>query len=134
MSQLLKENAPGGGLPYRLLKLVRAPKQRQTLHRRIERRFQRMLERGFEAEVRALWSRGDLTPEMPSMRCVGYRQMLKYLSGEYTYSEMVQRGIIATRQFAKRQLTWLRAEPECHWLAEETTPVPSALRIVKTKL
>jgi tRNA dimethylallyltransferase len=134
MSRLLDENAPCGRLPYRLLKFARAPEERQTLHRRIERRFRRMLERGFEAEVRALWSSGHLTQEMPSMRCVGYRQMLKYVLGAYTYSEMVRCGIVATRQLAKRQLTWLRSETDCHWLLDGDDPVQSALHIADRKL
>jgi len=87
----------------------------------------RMLELGFEDEVRALWARGDLTTEMPSMRCVGYRQMLKYLSGEYSYAEMVHSGIVATRQLAKRQYTWLRAESDGQWLRDGEQPLRKAL-------
>jgi len=68
---------------------------------------------------------------MPSMRCVGYRQMLKYLSSEYTFSEMVQRGIYATRQLAKRQLTWLRSEGDAHWVGDREDPLARALRLVK---
>ena len=86
-----------------------------------------MVEDGLEEEVRRLWARGDLSPELPSMRCVGYRQMLKYVLGEYTFEEMLHRGIIATRQLAKRQFTWLRAEPECHWLLDADRPLVRAL-------
>jgi tRNA dimethylallyltransferase len=114
-------------LPFRLLKLARAPEEREILHRRIEQRFLKMLELGFEQEVRAMWARGDLTREMPSMRCVGYRQMLKYLLGEYTFEHMVQRGIIATRQLAKRQLTWLRSEHAIHWIGDRDDPVDRAV-------
>jgi len=110
-------------LPYRFLKLAHAPAERAILHQRIERRFLNMLEIGFETEVRALWARGDLSPELPSMRCVGYRQMLKYLFSEYTFGDMVQRSIIATRQLAKRQLTWLRSESDVHWISD----LPSSL-------
>jgi len=117
-------------LPYRLLKLVRAPAERALLHQRIEQRFLRMLDQGFEQEVRALWARGDLTAEMPSMRCVGYRQMLKYLLGEYTFEEMVQRAIIATRQLAKRQLTWLRSETDIQWIGDQKDPLDRSLRLV----
>ena len=67
-------------------------------------------------EVEALRQRSDLHLELPSMRSVGYRQVWKYLEGEYDYSEMVERGIIATRQLAKRQFTWLRSWPEVNWL------------------
>jgi len=130
MSALVGEGMGKATLPYRLVKLVRAPKDRGVLHRRIEQRFRRMLEDGFEEEVRRLWTRGDLTSELPSMRSVGYRQMLKYLSGEYSYLEMVHRGIVATRQLAKRQFTWLRAEADCHWLLDREQPLAKALSTV----
>jgi tRNA dimethylallyltransferase len=131
MSQLLEE---GGGcpvVPFRIVKLVRAPEERAILHQRVERRFLRMIELGFEEEVRALWERGDLTPDMPSMRCVGYRQMLKYLFGEYAFEEMVLRGIIATRQLAKRQLTWLRTESDAHWLLDGERPLRLAISLIR---
>lgn len=103
-------------LPYRVVKLALAFTQRDLLHRRIEQRFYRMLDLGFEDEVRRLLTRGDLVPEMPSMRAVGYRQMVAYLNGKYDYNTMKYKGITATRQLAKRQLTWLRAEAEMNWL------------------
>ena len=84
---------------------------RAQLHRRIEQRFGLMLDQGFEDEVRRLRTRGDLHPELPSMRCVGYRQMWAYLEGNLTWEQMVERAVIATRQLAKRQLTWLRKYP-----------------------
>ena len=71
-----------------------------------------MLELGFVDEVQQLRSRGDLDLTMPSMRCVGYRQIWQYLDGELSYSDMVSRGIAATRQLAKRQITWLRKQPD----------------------
>jgi len=126
LSELMGAGARSA-LPFRLLKLARAPEERAILHQRIEQRFLKMLELGFEQEVRVLWARGDLTREMPSMRCVGYRQMLKYLLIEYTFEQMVQRGIIATRQLAKRQLTWLRSEPDIHWIDDREDPVDRAL-------
>ncbi|WP_091332062.1 tRNA (adenosine(37)-N6)-dimethylallyltransferase MiaA [Allochromatium warmingii] len=116
-------------LPFRLLKLARAPADRTVLHERIAERFQAMLELGFVAEVSQLWARGDLTPDLPSMRCVGYRQVLNYLHGASTWEDMVQRGIIATRQLAKRQLTWLRAESDCHWLDATPDPLTTALKL-----
>jgi tRNA dimethylallyltransferase len=131
LSQLVREDGGSPVLPYRLLKLVRAPEERSTLHHRIEKRFAHMLKRGLEDEVRGLWSRGDLAVDMPSMRCVGYRQMLKYLFAEYTYEEMVERSVIATRQLAKRQLTWLRAEPDARWLLDRAHPLASALRSIR---
>ena len=97
-------------LPFRVIKLILAPAERRVLHERIEQRFLRMLEQGFIAEVERLRARGDLTVDQPALRAVGYRQIWAYLEGAMDYATMVERGIAATRQFAKRQLTWLRAE------------------------
>ncbi|MEJ2043427.1 MAG: tRNA (adenosine(37)-N6)-dimethylallyltransferase MiaA [Reinekea sp.] len=97
--------------PYKLQQYVVMPQDRKILHERIARRFHLMLELGFEAEVRALYERGDLHLDLPSIRCVGYRQMWQYFDGEYDYSTMIDKGIIATRQLAKRQLTWIRGWP-----------------------
>lgn len=130
MSQLQQEARNREPLSYRLLKLVRAPRERTVLHRRIAERFRRMLAAGLEQEVRILWERGDLTPELPSMRSIGYRQMLKYLLCEYTYADMENRGVIATRQLAKRQYTWLRAESDCHWLVDGDSPVQQACELL----
>lgn len=85
------------------------PQDRSLLHERIASRFHEMLAAGFIEEVRRLKTRGDLTPEMPSMRCVGYRQAWDYLDGKTTYDAFVAAGIAATRQLAKRQITWLRS-------------------------
>lgn len=106
----------GQALPYRLAKLILAPQDRAELHRRIELRFQQMIETGLVDEVRRLRDRGDLTIDLPSMRAVGYRQVWEYLEGRVSYAEMMHHGIVATRRFAKRQLTWLRAEKEAVWL------------------
>lgn len=106
----------GEALPYRVSQFAIAPEERGELHRRIELRYDLMLAGGFEQEVRQLYQRGDLTPDLPSIRCVGYRQMWDYLAGEVGYDEMRYRGIVATRQLAKRQMTWLRGWPEVTWL------------------
>ncbi len=103
-------------LPFRLIKIAIAPQHREMLHQRIEQRFQFMLKQGFIEEVKQLFQRNDLNAELPAMRAVGYRQVWAYLQGEYDYQTMVQRSIIATRQLAKRQLTWLRAEKDVQWL------------------
>jgi tRNA dimethylallyltransferase len=96
-------------LPYKLLKIALVPSDRKVLHERIALRFDQMLAAGFVDEVRALIAKyPTLTPESTSMRCVGYRQALEYLAGEYDAAELRDRGIFATRQLAKRQLTWLR--------------------------
>ncbi len=94
--------------PFHLHFLAIQPGLRSVLHDRIERRFMSMLAAGLVAEVEQLYQRGDLSLDMPSMRCVGYRQVWQYLSGELRYDDMVEKSIIATRQLAKRQVTWLR--------------------------
>lgn len=94
--------------PYRAFKLALLPGDRQRLHADIEARFATMLARGFVDEVRTLKGRGDLHLGLPAMRTVGYRQVWQYLEGGLNYTEMVAHGVAATRQLAKRQLTWLR--------------------------
>ena len=109
-----------GGSPWRFVNLALVPPERGLLHRRIADRFHAMLAQGFADEVRALYARPDLHPGLPSMRAVGYRQVWAWLAGEYGEAEMVERGIAATRQYAKRQITWLRGEPELAWLDPAT--------------
>ncbi|ART83083.1 tRNA (adenosine(37)-N6)-dimethylallyltransferase MiaA [Oceanisphaera profunda] len=111
----------GDPLPYKVLQFAIAPNDRSELHQRIDARFLQMLDSGFEQEVLALYERGDLHPDLPSIRCVGYRQMWDYLSGVVGYDEMVARGQAATRQLAKRQLTWLRGWPDVRWLDTHNT-------------
>lgn len=109
--------APGmAHLPYTVAHFAIAPEQRQVLHARIAQRFHLMLEQGFVEEVEALRRRGDLHAGLPSIRAVGYRQVWDYLDGKLGRDEMTQRGIIATRQLAKRQFTWLRSWENLHWL------------------
>lgn len=103
-------------LPYHVHQFAIAPTDRQVLHQRIAQRFELMLEQGFEEEVRQLFARGDLHLDLPSMRCVGYRQMWEYILGNCDFEEMKFKGIAATRQLAKRQLTWLRGWKNVHWL------------------
>lgn len=131
MTELHAEQAKYA-LPYQVTKLIIAPQQRARLHARIEQRFRLMLEQGFVAEVEGLRARGDLDLDCPSMRSVGYRQVWQYLDGEYDYETMVHKGIVATRQFAKRQFTWLRAEENVHWLESEDAEVMHrAMNILK---
>ncbi|WP_252274935.1 tRNA (adenosine(37)-N6)-dimethylallyltransferase MiaA [Pseudomonas subflava] len=109
--------APGARhLPYTVAQFAIAPDQRQVLHERIARRFHLMLEQGFVEEVEALRLRGDLHAGLPSIRAVGYRQVWDYLEGSLDREEMAERGIIATRQLAKRQFTWLRGWENLQWL------------------
>jgi len=103
-------------LPYQFHQFAIAPTDRKVLHDRIEKRFNIMLDQGFKNEVSTLYQRGDLHPDLPSIRCVGYRQMWEHLAGNCDHDEMVFKGIAATRQLAKRQLTWLRSWPDVNWL------------------
>ncbi|SDU26167.1 tRNA dimethylallyltransferase [Pseudomonas pohangensis] len=121
------------GLPYRIARLAIAPLQRQLLHERIALRFKHMLQQGFVAEVEQLYKRGDLHAGLPSMRSVGYRQAWAYLEGDLTLDELEQRGIIATRQLAKRQFTWLRSWEQVHWLDSLASDnLPRALKYLNS--
>lgn len=114
MTQL--QQSKQDALPYQFHQFAIAPNDRKVLHERIEKRFKIMLDEGFKNEVLALYQRKDLHPDLPSIRCVGYRQMWEYLAGECDYNEMVFKGVAATRQLAKRQLTWLRGWQDVTWL------------------
>lgn len=102
--------------PYSLTRIAVCPQDRDALHARIRARFTRMLARGLVAEVEALRRRVELGPELPSMRTVGYRQVWQYLTGMVNYNEMLERAVIATRQLAKRQLSWLRSYRDVHYV------------------
>ena len=97
---------------------------------RIDRRFEAMLEQGLVTEVETLVARGDLRPDMPSMRSVGYRQVWEWLRGECDRADMVARGQAATRQLAKRQFTWLRSESQTVWLEPGGDELEQALRVI----
>ncbi|MGO2507744.1 MAG: tRNA (adenosine(37)-N6)-dimethylallyltransferase MiaA [Vibrio hibernica] len=109
----------GEPIPYRVKQFAVMPTQRSELHRRIELRFEKMIAAGFEQEVSTLHQRSDLHLDLPSIRCVGYRQMWEYLDGNGTLDEAVFKGICATRQLAKRQITWLRSWNDLTWLDSE---------------
>ncbi|RHW75900.1 tRNA (adenosine(37)-N6)-dimethylallyltransferase MiaA [Colwellia sp. RSH04] len=111
LSQLKGDKLEGNVLQFAI-----STSERSELHDRIALRFNQMIDLGFEKEVVKLKERGDLHEDLPSIRCVGYRQMWQYLNNECSHDEMVFRGICATRQLAKRQLTWLRSWPDLHWL------------------
>ena len=99
-------------LPYRIIPISLIPSDRAQLHARIATRFKSMLELGLLDELRALRKKYPLHPDLPSMRCVGYRQAWQFMEGEINEAELLDKGIAATRQLAKRQLTWLRSMPE----------------------
>ena len=112
MSTLRKEENIGGIADlYAIKQLALMPVNRKLIHQRIEDRFKRMMAQDFEAEVQALYQRGDLHAELPAIRSVGYRQIWQYLDGQCSLDEAVEKAIVATRQLAKRQITWLRNWP-----------------------
>ena len=96
--------------------LAICPADRGVLHARIEKRLSAMIDAGLEDEVRSLYQRGDLHPDLPAMRAVGYRQMWEYVRGGYDLEQAVERALFATRQLAKRQLTWLRGWSQLQWI------------------
>lgn len=98
-------------LSYDFINVILNPEDRAALHQRIVRRWKEMIEKGFIEEVKQLYNRGDLHPDLPALRTVGYRQVWGYLAGEYDYTMMEEKAVAATRQLAKRQLTWLRRWP-----------------------
>ncbi len=114
-----KQAAQQTPFAWRLLQLGLTPAQRSTLHERIEQRFLLMLEQGLIEEVEALRKRNDLHLGLASMRAVGYRQVWQYLDGDFDLTELKARGIAATRQLAKRQLTWMRSWQNLHWLLSD---------------
>ena len=121
----------GEKLAGNIIQLAITPSDRKVLHQRIEQRFNIMIEQGFEEEVIKLKQRNDLHENLPSIRCVGYRQMWQYLNNECSYDEMIFKGVCATRQLAKRQLTWLRSWPNLTWLnTEDETNLQQVLSIV----
>ena len=129
------DQTPGSGvLPYTVRYLAVAPRERSVLHERIAERFSLMLQQGLISEVEALHARGDLDVSMPSIRAVGYRQVWDYLEGQLSYEQMHERGVIATRQLAKRQFTWLRGWNEpIEWLDSlDPKRFERALKVLQT--
>lgn len=105
---------------YRIVQLAICPADRAVLHQRIARRFEQIMAAGFLEEVRQLRRRGDLHPDLPAIRAVGYRQLWQHLAGECSLEEAVTKAVAATRQLAKRQLTWLRKWPDLGWIYTDT--------------
>ncbi|WP_228640131.1 tRNA (adenosine(37)-N6)-dimethylallyltransferase MiaA [Kangiella geojedonensis] len=108
--------------PYDVTQIAIAPEDRAFLHQRIETRFRLMMEQGFLDEVKRLHQRAELNADLPAIRSVGYRQMWQHLEGEMSLEHAIERGIIATRQLAKRQFTWLRSWSNLHWINSQKAP------------
>jgi tRNA dimethylallyltransferase len=106
----------GDPLPFDVRQFAIAPADKKDLHQRIEQRFHQMIDDGFEQEVKLLYQREDLHLNLPSVRCVGYRQLWEYFDGKHDFDEMIYRGVVATRQLAKRQMTWLKSWQNMTWL------------------
>lgn len=122
----------GDTIDGKVLQFAITTEDRAELHQRIELRFNIMVEQNFQAEVEKLKARTDLHENLPSIRCVGYRQMWQHLNGEMDHDEMIFRGVCATRQLAKRQLTWLRGWPELNWLkTNDETNLQQVLNALK---
>jgi len=128
------EKQAGSVFPYRRIKIALMPDDRVELRKRITQRLDIMLQQGFIEEVETLFKRDDLNADMPSIRAVGYRQVWAYLAGDYGYEEMREKAIIATAQLAKRQMTWLRKEPDCNFIDPNTLNTPKVLKNLKILL
>jgi tRNA dimethylallyltransferase len=119
-------------VPYDVVSLAIGPSDRKVLHQRIEQRYHLMLKAGFIDEVKGFFDTEHMHADMPSMKCVGYRQVWDYLDNKLSYDEMIERGIIATRQLAKRQLTWLRRWPNLNQLETNDSKVlAKAMKIIE---
>ena len=131
MSALQSAARPGFSADN-LLFMALQPSSRQLLHQRIEQRFHEMLDAGLVDEVQRLYDRGDLNLRMPSIRSVGYRQVWQHLDGEISFDAMVERGIIATRQLAKRQVTWLRSWHGLHnFVSDSSDSLDRVLKLIR---
>jgi len=116
---------------FSIIPMAVMPKDRSELHERIEKRFDIMLDQGFIDEVRGLWDRGDLTLQMPAVRCVGYRQVWEYFAGTWDFETMKFKSVVATRQLAKRQVTWLRSWENLTWMdSHDSKLLSNALKLV----
>ncbi|HVY53007.1 MAG TPA: tRNA (adenosine(37)-N6)-dimethylallyltransferase MiaA, partial [Gammaproteobacteria bacterium] len=119
---------------FGMINVIVSPTERSTLHQRIEKRFSQMLDLGFIEEVKQLKARPDLSLQKPSMRCVGYRQVWEHLDGQYSFEEMREKAIAATRQLAKRQITWLRRWQDATWIDSETLSLQNQVATILKSL
>jgi tRNA dimethylallyltransferase len=127
-------NKPAQAWSYPTIKIILSPTERHILHEKIAQRFQIMLSQGFIEEVRALFERGDLNLELPAIRSVGYRQVWNYLIGKSNKEDITELAIIATRQLAKRQLTWLRTQKDAIWFDSQEQNITSTVSIIRRKI
>ncbi len=134
LSALQARGRPGLETERTVLKIALIPEDRALLHQRIEQRFRQMVDEGLVEEVGRLMARGDLDERLPAIRAVGYRQVWRYLRGDYDRAEMVERAVIATRQLAKRQLTWLRGETGTLRLAPDRLSLDEQIRRIEQKI
>ncbi len=133
MTELTKESVQS--LPYNVIKIIISPQDRAILHQRIADRYNNMMMAGFIDEVKGLFSRSDCHANLPAIRAVGYRQVWAYLEGEYDQETLIEKAIIATRQMAKRQLTWLRAQQDGVWFDSGSgLPVDQVVSYIKQEL
>lgn len=133
MTTLHREKHSSAPLPCRLHFVAIQPTDRAVLHGRIAERFRRMLSEGLVEEVRVLYERADLNLNLPSIKSVGYRQVWQFLAGEISHDEMIEKSVVATRQLAKRQLTWLRSWPDLMLLGESgKNSIDEVLKILDT--
>lgn len=124
--------AQGETLPYKISKIIVAPFDRAVLHQRIAKRYREMVDNGFLTEVQKLYQRGDCHPGLPSIRAVGYRQAWAYLNGELDMETFIDKAIVATRQMAKRQITWLRSQDDGVWFdSGQSLPVEEVNHYLK---
>lgn len=125
----------GTVIPYRITKLILSPFDRAVLHQRIAKRYRLMIAEGFIAEVTAFYQQDDYHATLPSMRAVGYRQVWQHLSGDFDLDTCIDKAIIATRQMAKRQLTWLRAQDDGSWFdSGDGPPLPEIMAFLSQNL
>ena len=120
--------------PYRCVKIALVPPDRHNLRTIIERRFDAMLAAGLVEEVEQLYRRQDLTADLPAIRAVGYRQVWAMLAGDYSFETMREKAVIATAQLAKRQMTWLRKEPDCNIFQPESVKLLNMLKNLRNLL
>jgi tRNA dimethylallyltransferase len=122
-------------LPYKVIKIILSPQNRAILHQRIAERYKNMITAGFLDEVKQLFARSDCHADLPAIRAVGYRQAWAYLEGEYDQETLIEKAIIATRQMAKRQLTWLRSQQDGMWFDSDAgLPIDQVVSYVKQEL